>query len=75
MTYSWLRSQQEDSKSIFAGIIFYLNELVPSKEDLALIKEEMNNGLIDDEILEKYKNERVFLKTWLYYNIFARVCQ
>ena len=50
LTYSWLRKQQEDSKPIFAGIIFYLNELVPSKEDLALIKEEIANDLTDGEI-------------------------
>ena len=43
LTYSWLRSKQEDSKAISAGIILYLNELVPSKEDLVLIKEEITN--------------------------------
>ena len=47
LTYSWLRSKQEDAKPIAAGIIFYLNELVPSKEDLALIKDELNNGRTD----------------------------
>ncbi|MBR3140068.1 MAG: PD-(D/E)XK nuclease family protein [Methanobrevibacter sp.] len=50
LTYSWLRTQQEDSKPIFAGIIFYLNELVPSKEDLLLIQEEIANDLTDDFI-------------------------
>ena len=64
LTYSWLRSQQEDSKSIFAGIIFYLNELVPSKEDLALIKEEMKNGLIDERTLEKYKKDFELIDRW-----------
>ncbi|WP_296881697.1 PD-(D/E)XK nuclease family protein [uncultured Methanobrevibacter sp.] len=47
LTYSWLRSKQEDSKNISAGIILYLNELVPSKEDLVLIKEEIRNNLTD----------------------------
>ena len=64
LTYSWLRSQQEGSKPIFAGIIFYLNELVPSKEDLMLIKEEMAGGLIDDETLEKYKNDFELIENW-----------
>ncbi|MBE6499628.1 MAG: hypothetical protein E7Z80_03640 [Methanobrevibacter thaueri] len=50
LTYSWLRSCQEDAKPIFAGIIFYLNELVPSKEDLVLIQEEIVNDLCDDAI-------------------------
>ncbi len=47
LTYSWLRSKQEDSKPIIAGIIFYLNELVPSKEDLVLIQDELNENLTD----------------------------
>lgn len=50
LTYSWLRKQQEDAKPIFAGIIFYLNELVPSKEDLLLIQDEIAHDLTDDEI-------------------------
>ena len=64
LTYSWLRSQQEDAKSIFAGIIFYLNELVPSKEDLLLIQEEMKNNLIDDETLEKYETDFKLIENW-----------
>lgn len=56
LTYSWLRSKQEDAKTSSAGIILYLNELVPSKEDLVLIKEEILNDLTDipqdDEFLD-----------------------
>ena len=40
LTYSWLRSLQEDSKPIVGGIIFYLNELVPSTIDLISIQED-----------------------------------
>ena len=47
LTYSWLRSKQEDAETISAGIILYLNELVPSKEDLVLIKDEIINDLTD----------------------------
>ena len=47
LTYSWLRSKQEDAKNISAGIILYLNELVPSIEDLMLIKDEIINNLTD----------------------------
>ena len=65
LTYSWLRSKQEESKPIIAGIIFYLNELVPSKEDLVLIKEELNNNLTDVgieftedvELIQKWQEE------------------
>lgn len=41
LTYAWLRSKQEESKPIIVGIIFYLNELVPSTEDLIAIKQDI----------------------------------
>ncbi|KZX17519.1 PD-(D/E)XK nuclease superfamily protein [Methanobrevibacter cuticularis] len=50
LTYAWLRSKQEDSKPIAAGIIFYLNELLPSTEDLIAIKEDINQNRTDVEI-------------------------
>lgn len=62
LTYSWLRSKQEDAKPIVAGIIFYLNELVPSKEDLVLIKEELRNGLTD--VGEKYPEDVELIENW-----------
>ena len=62
LTYSWLRSQQESSKPIIAGIIFYLNELVPSKEDLVLIKEELNDNLTD--VGYKYTNDVELINKW-----------
>ncbi|MBP3792078.1 MAG: PD-(D/E)XK nuclease family protein [Methanobrevibacter sp.] len=62
LTYSWLRSKQEDSKPIIAGIIFYLNELVPSKEDLALIKEELENDLTD--VGGEYVNDVKLIENW-----------
>ena len=62
LTYSWLRSKQEDAKPIVAGIIFYLNELVPSKEDLVLIKEELRNGMTD--VGEKYPEDVELIENW-----------
>jgi CRISPR/Cas system-associated exonuclease Cas4 (RecB family) len=62
LTYSWLRSKQEDSKPIVAGIIFYLNELVPSKEDLVLIKDELNNDLTD--IGNEFENDVDLINKW-----------
>ena len=62
LTYSWLRSKQEDSKPIAAGIIFYLNELVPSKEDLVLIKEELRDGLTD--VGYYYENDMKLIEKW-----------
>lgn len=62
LTYSWLRSEQKSSKPIIAGIIFYLNELVPSKEDLILIKDELNNGLTD--IGYEYDKDIELINNW-----------
>ena len=50
LTYAWLRSKQNDSKPVIAGIIFYLNELVPSTEDLIAIKEDILNDSTDVKI-------------------------
>ena len=40
LTYAWLRSMKEDSKPVIGGIIFYLNELVPSTQDLIAIQKD-----------------------------------
>ena len=62
LTYSWLRSKQEDAKPILAGIIFYLNELVPSKEDLLLIQEELREDLTD--VGQNYQKDVKLIEKW-----------
>lgn len=70
LTYSWLRSKQNDSKPVIAGIIFYLNELVPSTEDLIAIKQDIIDGNNDvkitpseeSRILEWDENEVNYIK-------------
>ena len=62
LTYSWLRSKQEDAKPIVAGIIFYLNELVPSKEDLVLIQDELENGLTD--VGSEFERDVELIRNW-----------
>ncbi|MDG6250732.1 PD-(D/E)XK nuclease family protein [Methanocalculus sp.] len=47
LTYAWLRSRQVDAQRPIAGIIFYLNELVPSADDIANLKQELRDGLTD----------------------------
>lgn len=47
LTYSWLRSMQPDSKPIIAGIIFYLNELALSGEDMQALKSDIKNNSTD----------------------------
>ncbi len=37
LTYAWLRAQRPHAKPV-AGILFYLNELVPSREDLEQLR-------------------------------------
>lgn len=64
LTYSWLRSKQEDAKPIFAGIIFYLNELVPSKEDLVLIKDEIRTGMTDVGWQPEYEKDIEAIENW-----------
>ena len=47
LTYAWLRKNQEASEKPVVGIIFYLNELVPSTDDLVAIREDLKNNKTD----------------------------
>lgn len=47
LTYAWLRSKQPESKPIVAGILFYLNELVSSSEDMKELKEDVAHKSTD----------------------------
>ena len=47
LTYAWLRSQQPQSKPIVAGIIFYLNELALSQEDMKELRQDVSNNQTD----------------------------
>lgn len=49
LMYCWLRSNQEGTKPVAAGIIFYINELLPSPEDIEIIKKDILSS-------EAYKN-------------------
>ncbi len=60
-TYAWLRSMQEGSKPVAAGIIFYLNELAPSNEDLQLIQEDLKNNLSD---VSGHSRDENLIKQW-----------
>ena len=63
LTYSWLRQKQENKKPI-AGIIFYLNELVPSIEDLKLIKDDIYYHMTDVGDSEEYKDDIELIEKW-----------
>ena len=63
LTYSWLRQKQESKKPV-AGIIFYLNELVPSKEDLMMIKDDLHYHLTDAGDDEEYEKDMELIENW-----------
>ena len=46
-TYAWLRGQAANSTPIRAGLIVYINELHPTKDDLIELKRELHNGSTD----------------------------
>ena len=64
LTYAWLRRKQEDSEKPVVGIIFYLNELVPSNDDLKAIKEDLINNETDISIHSISLEDWELIKNW-----------
>lgn len=46
-TYAWLRSLQPDAKPVIAGTVIFVNELVPSQEDIVELKSEVTARTTD----------------------------
>jgi hypothetical protein len=46
-TYAWLRARQPSAQTVVAGILFYLNELEPSAQDLRDLQGEVQRGETD----------------------------
>lgn len=46
-TYAWLRGMQPKSKPVYGGILIFINELMPSKEDLKELRKEILQKLTD----------------------------
>ena len=55
---------QEDAKPVICGIIFYLNELVPSTGDLVAIREDLRNNKSDIPIDSISKEDWMLLNEW-----------
>ena len=64
LTYAWLRRNQENSDKPIVGIIFYLNELVPSNDDLKAIKEDLLNNQTDVSINQISEDDWLRLRNW-----------
>jgi|Deesub1362B_J571_1020462.scaffolds.fasta_scaffold02180_3 hypothetical protein len=47
LTYAWLRKRQHQSREVVAGIIFYINELAPSQEDMKELQNDVRNNATD----------------------------
>ena len=62
-TYAHLRSNQEDSRPVVAGVVIYLNELFPTKGDLELLRDEIYKG--ETDVVPKPGSEAArLLKKW-----------
>ena len=46
-TYAWLRQQQPDSLPVRAGLIVFINELLPSSNDMAKLKQNIADDATD----------------------------
>ena len=46
-TYTWLRSQQADAVPVVAALLLFVNELVPSAEDMAQLQHDLKSGVSD----------------------------
>lgn len=51
LTYSWLRAQQPGSSQVRSGILLYLNELVPSVDDMDQLYTDLTNNPITTDII------------------------
>lgn len=46
-TYAWLRKLQVPDRQTVAGVILYLNELLPSVEDMRALRQDLRTGATD----------------------------
>ena len=46
-TYAWLREKQPDALPVAAGILIYINELVPGNEEMMSLKKAIGDGTTD----------------------------
>ncbi|OCQ91847.1 hypothetical protein AMR42_07325 [Limnothrix sp. PR1529] len=62
-TYAYLRGKQQESLPVVAGVLIYLNELLPTRQDIVRLKQEIEKGTTD-VLPEKWSLEDRVLKSW-----------
>ena len=62
-TYAWLRQQQPESFPVAAGILIYINELLPGSQEIRMLKQGMNNGTTDVTPEPGSRDERL-IRLW-----------
>ena len=62
-TYAELRRKQADSLPVAAGVLLYVNELLPTQSDLEALKKEIKGGLTDVPP-DAGSKEEALIKAW-----------
>jgi hypothetical protein len=62
-TYAYLRGKQQESLPVVAGVLIYLNELLPTRRDMLRLKQEIAMGTTD-VLPEKWSWEARLLNSW-----------
>ncbi|AMA10661.1 PD-(D/E)XK nuclease family protein [Picosynechococcus sp. PCC 73109] len=62
-TYAYLRGKQQESLPVVAGVLIYLNELLPTRRDMLRLKKEIAEGTTD-VLPEKWSWEDRVLNSW-----------
>lgn len=61
-TYAWLRGQQPDARPVLAGVLIFINELVPSAGDLEELAAEARSANAADVLVSE--SELAALRAW-----------
>ena len=62
-TYSWLRTRQPNSLPVAAGVLLYINELAPGRDDLIELKNSRQRGTAD-VVPPEGTQDAYLLNTW-----------
>lgn len=62
-TYAWLRSQQPDSLPVRAGLVIFVNELLPSETDIARLRTNIAGNETDVHPAPNSNDQRIILGT------------